>query len=286
MAQYDDIKEIIEGAFYTNGLELLNGADTQAALKSVVEALKSHDFAKVITPTDDFTEEPNTNWFWLASESGTYTNFGGVSLDNELAIIKYNGTFTKYKICNMYLPVLPATPAGQYLDDSGSFSTPSGTPTSYLTQSYTSVASVTITHNFGAYPAVQCLDADNEVFIPFAITHTDTNIVVVDFDSTRTGNIILTIGSDNTTSYSVKSANYTFTETDKTIEVDTAGVTITLLTAVGYAGKDYRIINNSIGTITVQGSGGSELIGDNAILTLYPDEVLEVISNGTKNLII
>ena len=86
--------------------------------------------------------------------------------------------------------------------------------------------------------------------------------------------------------YAVKSANYTITTSDAIIEVDTAGVTITLPTAVGIKGTEFIIINANDGTTTIDTTGG-ETIGNevtpaNTTFTLSSEEVLQVVSDGAN----
>lgn len=81
--------------------------------------------------------------------------------------------------------------------------------------------------------------------------------------------------------YRIVSANYTVTEYDCYIEADTSGITITLLTAVGRAGKEYGIDNSSGGNITVN-TTSSQTINDELTQIIPPNSNMKVASNGTN----
>jgi hypothetical protein len=94
-----------------------------------------------------------------------------------------------------------------------------------------------------------------------------------------------TLGTSGIPPYAIKSASYTLTENDDTIEVDTAGIIITARTAVGIAGKNWIIDNNSGGSITVDTTSSQTISGGgfSAIsITLLDQEVLAIQSNGTN----
>jgi hypothetical protein len=82
-----------------------------------------------------------------------------------------------------------------------------------------------------------------------------------------------------------KTANFTLTVDNRTIEVTTAS-TQTLPTAVSIPGREYRIINASVGNVIVN-TTSSQTIGNknaetNTSITLLPEEWLDVMSNGSN----
>jgi hypothetical protein len=105
-------------------------------------------------------------------------------------------------------------------------------------------------------------------------------------DSTTQTHSTLQIGGSFATAYQIKSVVYTLTITDRTIEVDTASATQTLPTAVGITGREYRIINTSIGIVRVTTTSaqtiGNKNTGNKTYIDLKPEEWLDVISNGTN----
>lgn len=74
--------------------------------------------------------------------------------------------------------------------------------------------------------------------------------------------------------YVIVNANYTTLATDRFIETQTSGITITLLTAVGNTGRIFEVINSSAGNVMVT-------LVEGASFTLFTNETLKVISNGT-----
>jgi hypothetical protein len=84
--------------------------------------------------------------------------------------------------------------------------------------------------------------------------------------------------------YVAKTANYTATTTDYTIDCTANSFIITLPTAVGIVGRVYNIINSGAGTITIA-TTSSQLIGNIAPTTtilLYPGEVINLQSDNAN----
>ncbi len=83
-----------------------------------------------------------------------------------------------------------------------------------------------------------------------------------------------------------KTGNYTLTAADRTVECITNTSIQTLPTAVGCVGREYRIIN-ATGTYMTVTTTSSQTIGNAAtgnatIITLAPEEWLDVISNNSN----
>ncbi len=96
MANYETLKSAIQQVVKTNGNEEITGALLQQTLFAMVNSLGAgYQYAGVATPATN-PGTPDQNIFYIASESGTYSNFGGLSVsDGEVAILKYSGTWTK-----------------------------------------------------------------------------------------------------------------------------------------------------------------------------------------------
>ena len=96
MANYATLKAAIEAVIYENGNQEITGEVLQATLLAMVNALgANYQYAGVATPSTN-PGTPDQRVFYLANESGTYANFGGIVLnDGEVAILKYNGTWIK-----------------------------------------------------------------------------------------------------------------------------------------------------------------------------------------------
>lgn len=96
MANYLTLKAAIQQVVKANGNNEITGALLQQSLLAMINSLGAgYQYLGVATPTTN-PGTPDQNVFYIASESGAYSNFGGLSVfDGEVAIFKYNGTWTK-----------------------------------------------------------------------------------------------------------------------------------------------------------------------------------------------
>ena len=96
MANYAILKAAIEAVIYENGNQEITGSVMQATLLAMVNSLgANYQYAGIATPSTN-PGTPDQNVFYLASTAGTYVNFGNIVLaENEVAILKYNGSWTK-----------------------------------------------------------------------------------------------------------------------------------------------------------------------------------------------
>lgn len=99
MANYESLKAAIQDVVKTNGNNEITGALLQQSLLAMINSLGAgYQFmgVAVLTPTATNPGTPDQNVFYIASEIGTYSNFGGLSVsDGEVAIFKYNGSWAK-----------------------------------------------------------------------------------------------------------------------------------------------------------------------------------------------
>lgn len=96
MANYQALKTAIQQVVKTNGNNEITGALLQQSMLSMINSLGTgYQFIGVATPSTN-PGTPDQNVFYLASTAGTYSNFNSLSLsENEVAILKYNGQWTK-----------------------------------------------------------------------------------------------------------------------------------------------------------------------------------------------
>ena len=96
MANYASLKAAIQDVIKTNGNNEITGAVLQQSLLAMVNSLGAgYQYAGIATPATN-PGTPDQNVFYLASTAGTYTNFDGLVLaDGEIAILKYNGAWSK-----------------------------------------------------------------------------------------------------------------------------------------------------------------------------------------------
>lgn len=94
MSQYNDLKQAIQAVIRTNGNEEITGALLQQSLLSMVNSLGAgYQFMGVATPVTN-PGTPDQKVFYLAGESGIYTNFGGYYIGRgKVAVLFYDTTW-------------------------------------------------------------------------------------------------------------------------------------------------------------------------------------------------
>ena len=92
MGTYEELKAAIQQVIRTNGNNGITGALLQNALLSIVNVVGANaTFAGIATPnTNPGTADQNV--FYLATEAGTYVNFGGIEINMGEAVILSNKT--------------------------------------------------------------------------------------------------------------------------------------------------------------------------------------------------
>lgn len=96
MGNYEQLKQAVSDVIKKNGNQEITGAIMQNTLLSIISTVGSNaTFAGIATPTTN-PGTPDQNIFYIASENGTYPNFGGVVLKDEVVIFSNeNGVWNK-----------------------------------------------------------------------------------------------------------------------------------------------------------------------------------------------
>ena len=96
MANYETLKAAIAAVIKQNGNNEITGNALQQQLLAMVNSLGvAYQYAGIANPATN-PGTPDQNLFYIASTAGTYTNFNGLVLtDGEVAILKYNGAWSK-----------------------------------------------------------------------------------------------------------------------------------------------------------------------------------------------
>lgn len=99
MANWSDLKASVAEVIKTNGNQEITGAILQGVLNTIISNVGANaSFAGVATPTTN-PGTPDGPVFYLASKTGTYSNFGGIILtDDEVAILLWKTSWTKQNI--------------------------------------------------------------------------------------------------------------------------------------------------------------------------------------------
>lgn len=96
MGNYEQLKQAISDVIKTNGNQEITGAIMQNTLLSIISTVGSNaTFAGIATPETN-PGTPDQNAFYLASQPGIYSNFGGVELTDQVIIfINKEGNWKK-----------------------------------------------------------------------------------------------------------------------------------------------------------------------------------------------
>ncbi len=179
-----------------------------------------------------------------------------------------------------FLPPLSGN-TNQFLDGGGNWSTPSGgVQAAYTSVTFTNQTSVTLIHNFGAYPVVQVFDGTGAVLIPLSIVNTSINQFTVTFAVSTSGTIVATVGSPQAQNVVVTGSDYAITTANRIVQVTVAGKTVTLPTAIGIDGSEFIIDNSSTGNITLAPQAGETVEGESS-QNIPRDSAIHVYSDGT-----
>ena len=110
MANWSDLKASVAEVIKTNGNQEITGAVLQNVLNNIISNVgENASFVGVATPSTN-PGTPDGNVFYIASESGTYSNFGGIVNNGKCLILKKNedswvsvetGIITNKKLSNL-----------------------------------------------------------------------------------------------------------------------------------------------------------------------------------------
>ena len=99
MANYSAIKAAVNAYIKANGKKEITGHILNSVLNATIDSLGRYfQFAGGAMPTDN-PGTPDQNVCYLAGEPGVYTNFGGITIENEeVALLFWDGEWTKQRI--------------------------------------------------------------------------------------------------------------------------------------------------------------------------------------------
>lgn len=92
MANWSKLKASVAEVIKTNGNQEITGQILQNVLNSIISNVGGNaSFVDIATPSTN-PGTPDGSVFYLATQNGTYYNFGGIVVENEAAILLYNGS--------------------------------------------------------------------------------------------------------------------------------------------------------------------------------------------------
>jgi hypothetical protein len=96
MGNYEQLKQAVADVIKSNGNQEITGTILQNALLTIISTVgDGATFAGIATPTTN-PGTPDQNFFYIASNNGIYSNFNGITLNGEVAILSNkNGSWNK-----------------------------------------------------------------------------------------------------------------------------------------------------------------------------------------------
>ena len=107
---WSDLLNYIAARITTNGNNEITGAIHSEALTEVINKVYGAGFQGVATAEGSPTLQGDSPLFWIANK-GTYTNYGGLVIEKDFAIILYRGAFTKHELDIGAIPLIETTQA-------------------------------------------------------------------------------------------------------------------------------------------------------------------------------
>ena len=96
MGNYEQLKAAIAAVIKANGGQEITGDVLQSALLSMVSNIGSNATFAGFAKPDTIPGTPDQNIFYIAYENGTYSNFSGIILQNEIVFfVNKNGIWEK-----------------------------------------------------------------------------------------------------------------------------------------------------------------------------------------------
>lgn len=96
MGNYEQLKQAVSDVIKTNGSQEITGAILQNALLSIISTIGSNATFAGFAKPDTIPGTPDQNIFYIAYENGTYSNFSGIILQNEIVFfVNKNGIWEK-----------------------------------------------------------------------------------------------------------------------------------------------------------------------------------------------
>lgn len=133
MANYANIKATIDANITQNGNEEITGPVLNSVLKDMVDSLASGYLYAGVASTSGTPGTPDENVYYIATTPGTYTNYGGLVVnDTEVALLRYNGSWSKVVTGIPSQTIVNLASRGFYIDRNHACSYSNGTGT-YLT---------------------------------------------------------------------------------------------------------------------------------------------------------
>lgn len=102
MGNYEELKAAVASVIKTNGNQEITGRVLQNTLTTLISQVGANaTFAGIATP-ETAPGTPDQNVFYIAGQSGVYSNFDGYKLEDEIVLFLNESQSWKHVLCNIY----------------------------------------------------------------------------------------------------------------------------------------------------------------------------------------
>lgn len=102
MGNYEELKAAVASVIKTNGNQEITGQVLQNTLTTLIRQVGANaTFAGIATP-ETAPGTPDQNVFYIAGQSGVYSNFDGYKLEDEIVLFVNKSQSWKHVLCNIY----------------------------------------------------------------------------------------------------------------------------------------------------------------------------------------
>lgn len=102
MGNYEELKAAVASVIKTNGNQEITGQVLQNTLITLIRQVGANaTFAGIATP-ETAPGTPDQNVFYIAGQSGVYSNFDGYKLEDEIVLFLNESQSWKHVLCNIY----------------------------------------------------------------------------------------------------------------------------------------------------------------------------------------
>ena len=151
----------------------------------------------------------------------------------------------------------------------------------YYTAAFNNATGALLSHNFGAYPVIQVMDTNGNVFVPYSIVNTNSNSSLITFSTTMSGNAFASVGAPGSGAgfYVLSQTDGTMTNS-KVLKGSGAFLVLTDATNIYVSYNDFNDVSTGFVINTVKPlSGGTTFAGTG--LWLYADTAFLANTNHT-----
>lgn len=101
MSNYNNLKTAIQQVIKQNGKQEITGNILQSTLLAMVNSMgKNYQYVGIATPELD-PGSPDQNVMYITSQNGVYANFNNLQVENEIAVLTFNGEWAKQTIYSL-----------------------------------------------------------------------------------------------------------------------------------------------------------------------------------------